>query len=86
MWHSLRFRLIAVTTVLPMVTIAAAGLLIRDANAETFRAGPAFSYAGSTGQMSVGGVRVDAGPPAGTETVGRDGPSVQVIGDRVCPT
>lgn len=62
MLHSLRFRLIVVTAVFPMLTIAAAGLLIRTANADTFRAAPSFSVAalgpgefgGAAGQITVG--------------------------------
>ncbi|MEO8540160.1 MAG: ATP-binding protein [bacterium] len=76
MWHSLRFRLIAVTTILPMVTIAAAGLLIRNANAETFHGGGNFTFVGGTaGTLTGEKASVPIPGQAG------DGPTVSIVGD-----
>lgn len=77
MRHSLRLRLIAVNAILPMLTIAAAGWFIRDANVATFNDGSTFSVpvAGTAavdlqaysvnGTTSGGAGRVGPGTPDG---------------------
>ena len=63
MMHSLRLKLIAVTTVLPLLVMGAAFVLISKANAQTFRSAPTFSTvagsaAGLTGDAFEGSVSV----------------------------
>ena len=79
MLHSLRLRLILVTAVLPMVTIAGAGLLIRDANAETFGNGPRFSYAAAAPWAT----EVALAPSSGGAFVVNGSVEGQAVDDRV---
>ncbi len=94
MFHSLRLRLILITAVLPMITIAAAGLMIRQANANTFDRGGDFtlvadrldaigtaraeSMPSGVGGVTVAGGGQLAGEVAPPPASGHNGP------DRIC--